>query len=159
MQLVVHGLISKRAETVGRINALREEMAQALADLDHLDATIRIFDPNLEHDAMPVRVVPPPNAAFRGEVQRFLLETLRTATGPLSTEDLARAVMECRRMNTADRGLAKLVMRRTGHSLSRLRQTGLATAERRVSGGMMEWRIASPDATLAIGWRNASGAG
>ena len=84
---------------------------------------------------LPSRPIPPPNAAFRGEVQRFLLYTLKGAAEPLTTHELARRVMEARRLNTADRVLFKLVSVRTGHSLSRLRRRGFIEAERFSKGG------------------------
>jgi hypothetical protein len=43
MKLVVHGLIARRAETVGQVAAAQELLARLMADLDHLDATIRNF--------------------------------------------------------------------------------------------------------------------
>ena len=74
-----------------------------------IDATIRVFKPDIGLEDMPERPVPPPNAAFRGEVQRFLLDTLRRADSALTTHDLARKVMEARQLNTADRILFALI--------------------------------------------------
>jgi hypothetical protein len=42
--------------------------------LDHLDATIRLFDLNADVDTMPNRA-PPRLAAFRGEMRRTILES------------------------------------------------------------------------------------
>ncbi len=108
---------------------------------------------------MPERPVPPPNPAFRGEVQRFLLHTLRTASEPLTTHDLARAVMEARRLNTADRVLFKLVSVRTGHALSKLRRTGHVVSEREGKGALLTWRVSGKGASgePVGGWRNGSG--
>lgn len=94
MKLVVHGLIERRAKMVGEIAATQECLGRLLADLDHLDATIHIFKPDIDLEDFPMKRVPPPNAAFRGEVQRFLLHTLRTASAPMTTLQLATAVME-----------------------------------------------------------------
>ena len=85
---VVHGLIKKRAEIVGRIQALQVEAARLIADLDHLDCSLRIFDPEIDFEDMPVKPLPPPNAAFRGEFQRSLLEMLRGKQRWLSTDEL-----------------------------------------------------------------------
>ena len=63
MKLVVHGLIDKRAEIVGRIEAGRDQLAQLMADLDSLDRSIRIFDPAIDLDDLPSRAGP---AAERG---------------------------------------------------------------------------------------------
>lgn len=87
------GLIKKRAEIAGRIMALQEEQARLIAALDHLDASIRLFDPEIDFEDLPVKTLPPPNAAFRGEFQRSLLEMLRGTQRWQTTDELARKVM------------------------------------------------------------------
>jgi hypothetical protein len=160
MKLVLHGLIDKRAETVGRIEAMRDQLAQAMADLDSLDRTIRIFDPAIDLDELPMKPVPPSNAAFRGEVSRFLLDKLRKADVALTTLDLARAIMEARGLNTADKALRKLISTRTGHSLGRLRKNGFVTAEKANAGGLLRWQLTrkGDNGEPVGGWRNGSGA-
>jgi hypothetical protein len=44
---LVGALRKKRAEIVGRIISLEKELRQGRADLRHLDATLRLFAPNL----------------------------------------------------------------------------------------------------------------
>jgi hypothetical protein len=158
MKLVVHGLIDKRAETVGKIEAMRDQLAQAMADLDHLDRCIRIFAPDIDLEELPTKPVPPPNAAFRGEVGRFLLSTIRTSETALTTLDLARAIMEARGLNVADRALFRLVSRRTGHSLTSLRVKGLIRSEKANAGGLLRWSLTRQGEAgdPAGGWRNGS---
>ena len=156
---VVYGLIRKRAETVGQVNALRSQLETALTDLDHLDAAIRIFKPDIDLEELPMRRVPPPHAAFRGEIQRFILHTLRTSPSPMTTHQLATAIMESRKMNTADRALHKTISQRTGHSCGRLRTHGFLLSEKANAGGLLRWQMSrkgelgDPDK----GWRNGSG--
>src|SRR5690606_34499753 len=88
-----HGLIRKRAALVGEIEALQAEAAKKVADLHALEAVIRIFDPNIDMEELPHRRIPPPYAAFRGEMARFFLATLREHAGGLTTLDLALAIM------------------------------------------------------------------
>jgi hypothetical protein len=156
---VLHGLLRKRATMAGEIEALRAQLGELLTGLDHIDSTIRIFKPDIGLDDLPERAPPPPNAAFRGEVQRFLLDVLRAATEPLTTFDLARKIMDARRLNHADRILFKLIATRTGHSLGRLRLRGHVISERTSPGAMLRWRL-NPDAPgFVAGWRNGSAAG
>jgi len=122
--LTAHGLLRKRGKLSSEVDSLRNQLGVLLAALNNVDATIRVFKPDIDIGDMPERPVPPPSAAFRGEVQRFLLHTLEGAGGPLTTNQLAEAVMASRRLNTADRVLAKLILRRTGHSLGRPRRAG-----------------------------------
>jgi len=158
MKLVVHGLIDKRAETVGRIQACRDQMAQLMADLDSLDRSIRIFEPDIDLEELPMKRVPPPNAAFRGEVQRFLLHTLRQAPSPMTTHQLATAIMEARKLNSADKGLHKQISQRTGHSLSKLRKNGFIVSEKANAGGLLRWQISRKgEVDEPSGqWRNGS---
>lgn len=156
MKLVVHGLIDKRAELVGRIEAMQAQLAQHLADLDSVERTIRIFEPDIDLQDAPVKPVPPPNAAFRGEVQRFLLDRIRKSDVALTTHDLARAVMEARGLNTADKALFKLISVRTGHSLAKLRRNGFVTAQKANAGGLLRWQLTGKNGEPTGRWRNGS---
>ncbi|API59030.1 hypothetical protein BSL82_06650 [Tardibacter chloracetimidivorans] len=155
----MHGLISKRAEVVGKIEALQAQLAQCLADLDSLDRTIRIFEPDIDLTDAPVKPVPPANAAFRGEVQRFLLNTLRKSDVALTTHDLARSIMEARGLNTADKALLKLISQRTGHSLGKLRSQGFIASQKANAGGLLRWQLSRKGQAEDWhgGWRNGSG--
>lgn len=130
----------KRGELTSEIEALRLQMDVCLSALDHIDAAIRVFKPDIDCGDLPERPTPPANAAFRGEVQRFLLDTLRRASGPMTTTALGLAVMESRRLNTSDRVLAKLIRHRTGHSLSRLWKGGFVDNVKFESGAELEWK-------------------
>lgn len=158
-ELTLTGLLRKRGEMARDVEAYREQLGVLLSGLDHLDAAIRIFNPAIDLEDMPERPVPPPSPAFRGEVQRFLLHTLRTAGGPMTTHDLATAVMEARRLNTADRVLFKLVSVRTGHALAKLRKAGHVASERESKGALLTWRLSAKGASgePVGGWRNGSG--
>ncbi len=138
---MVYGLLRKRAEVAGEIEALRNRAAMLVVGLDHIDATIRLFKPDIDIGDLPVRALPPPNAAFRGEVQRFLLDTLRNATGPMTTHDLATAIMLNRGLSLADRVLFKLISSRTGHSLAKMRDNGMVISERVSKVALLRWQI------------------
>jgi DNA-binding transcriptional ArsR family regulator len=154
--ITVRGLVKKRAEISGRIHALQEEAARLVAALDHIDQTIRLFDPEIDFQDMPVKLLPPPNAAFRGEFQRSLLDMLRGTQRWQTTDELAVKVMVQRRMNEADRGLRILTRKRVGHALKRLERKGITESRRMGKGALLSWRITKPDAQLEGGWRNGS---
>jgi hypothetical protein len=158
-KLTLDGLLRKRGELTSEVEALRANLGVKLAALDHIDATIRVFKPDIDIEDMPERPSPPPNAAFRGEVQRFLLHTLRCAGEPLTTTQLAEAVMQSRRLNTGDRVLLKLITKRAGHSLGRLRRQGFVEGDRYSKGAELQWRLTGRGASgePCGGWRNGSG--
>jgi hypothetical protein len=53
---VISGLIAKRAELSGDIIEAEKRIARLRADLDCLDATIRLFDPKIAPKAIRPRV-------------------------------------------------------------------------------------------------------
>lgn len=157
-QLTIHGLLRKRGELTAEVETLRAQLDTRLAALDHIDATIRVFKPDIDIQDMPERPAPPANAAFRGEVQRFLLDTLRAAAEPRTTSQMAVAVMDARRLNVGDRVLRKLIEKRTGHSLGRLRKQGYVASEKYSKGAELQWSLTTRGATShnVGGWRNGS---
>lgn len=153
----IKGLLRKRAELAGRIQAIHEEAGRLIADLDHIDRTLRIFDPEIDFQELPVRLLPPPNAAFRGEFQRSLLEMLRGTQRWQTTDELAVKVMVQRRMNETDRALRVLVRKRVGHALTRLRRKSVVVSRKAGKGSLLAWKLTRGDVQLEGGWRNGSG--
>jgi len=139
--LTVQGLIRKRAELAGQVEALHMQLASVMASLNAIDTSIRVFKPDIDLEDLPSRIPPAPMTAFRGEFQRFLLDELRKAGRPLSTLELAAMVMERRALDPTDKIIGKLIARRTGYALCKLRRNGMLTSrdvDRR--GGLQEWQ-------------------
>ena len=63
------------------------------------------------------RRVPPAHHAFRGEVSRIVLETLRVATVPLVTATIAERVMTERGLDIADVALKRVMVNRVSACL------------------------------------------
>ena len=101
-------------------------------DLDNVDATIRMFAPDIELNEIKPKPLPPRHAAYKGEVARIVLATLRDAKRPCSTQELTMHVMAERGMNTADKRLVKTVTKRVGACLRHHRNKGLL----RSNGGL-----------------------
>jgi len=154
--LTLSGLLRKRAELGGQIDAMHGELAQRMAELHAVEATIRVFKPDIDLDAMPVRQVAPQAAAFRGEMARFFLDALRAKPEGLTTAELASAVMKARRLNEGDLQLSRLVLRRTGHSLKKLRDREFINSTKANEGGMLRWFIGKRSGEPVGGWRNGS---
>src|SRR5258708_39933663 len=85
---VLSALIEKRAQLAGKIEFVQMELRQAIIDLDNLDATIRLFDPDIDLEQIKPKPLPARNTAFRGEVSRIVLTALRKATKPLPTIEI-----------------------------------------------------------------------
>jgi hypothetical protein len=69
---------------------------------------------------------------------RFFLATLREHAGGLTR---ALAIMRARQISTANLQAVKLMQRRTGHSLHRLRDNGYVVSEKANAGGLLRWRL------------------
>ena len=69
---VVSALVDKRAEIAGQITRFEQQLGQFRADLTHVDATIRLFAPDLEPGTIPAKVIRRSDGAdyASGEVKR-----------------------------------------------------------------------------------------
>ena len=93
---VLAGQTKRRAELAGEAEAIRARLARIATDLGHLDATIRLFDP--DHDVAGIRPkrARGPRAAGRGGMARLVPGALRDAPGPMVTADVVERVMAAR---------------------------------------------------------------
>ena len=121
---VVSALIRKRAGIAGRIEHTQTALRQLIIDLDNLDATIRLFKPDIDLEEIRPKPLPPRHAAFRGEIARIVFAALRQSPGPLTAQQIAQHVMAERGLNTADKRLVRLVGKRVGSCLRHHRAKG-----------------------------------
>lgn len=139
---VLTGLIAKRSEIAGLVEHVQTQLRQLIIDLDNLDATIRIFRPDIDLEEIRPKPFPPRHAAFKGEIMRVVMGALRTAPKPLTTNELTMQVMAERGLNTADPRLLKLVGKRVGACLRHHRSTGLVRSCKGL-GPMMVWELSN----------------
>jgi predicted transcriptional regulator len=118
------GLVAKRSEIAGEIDAVREKLRQLIVDLDHVDAAIRLFNPDYDIASIRTRPNHPAQIARRGDSIRMILDLLREATEPLSTKQITLQVMAIRGLNTLDDALVLMMTRRVGASLRSYKANG-----------------------------------
>jgi len=83
--IVVSGLVAKHREIAGRIDHHRKEIERLGAGLTHLDATLKLFAPDLDLRSLKPKLHRQRNVVFRpGQVPRFILDALREAVRPLT---------------------------------------------------------------------------
>lgn len=88
-------LKKRRAETAGEIVDLKKQLAWRQSQLDHLDATLLIFDPEIDTRKLPVSRPRKRIKLFRqGELGRLILDALRRAGAPLGTHAITTALLE-----------------------------------------------------------------
>lgn len=138
---VVTGLIEKRREIAGRIEDLQRQLKLAVTELDHIEASVRIFKPDIDLGEYGPRPVPPPHEAFKGEVTRILLGALREAGRPLHTQALTEILMRERGLPYDDLVARKTILRRVGACLNHWKRRGVVTASPG-PGQMLNWQVA-----------------
>ena len=137
---VVNGLLRRRQEVADRLETVQSQVRQLVLDLDALDATLRLFRPDVEIGVVRIKPIPRRHAAVRYESSRLIYSLLREAKGSLTTRDLVRGIMEARGMNTADHAMVETMRLRLASTLRKLRHRGKLTAEKE-AGRNMRWGL------------------
>jgi len=135
---IISALWNKRAELAGTLRQLEQQLVQRREDLAHLDATMRLFDPNVRPKDIRPRRPRVRNVWFRpGECLRLIYDELREAPQPVTTRDLAERIMRVKAIPAADNSRRELVQKTLLASLNRAKQT-IARVE---TGGVVSWRL------------------
>ncbi len=118
----IAGLVDKRAELAALVKFHRAELRKIVCDLDHVDATIRMFDPNA--DTSRVKRYPTKHRAQKGEMARFVLLALKRATAPITSLEITQAQIKARGLKADDQTLV-LMRKRVGACLTASKAQGL----------------------------------
>lgn len=126
----ISGLIRKRAELAGEIEALHKQISQKIADLSNVDATILLFDPGCEIEGIkPKAFRPPDDWSKRGEMAKAVLGVLRRAPEPMTCRDIAFQIMVERGLDGSDVRLLNLMRQRVATALRHQRNMGNAESK------------------------------
>lgn len=117
----VAGLVEKRAELAKLLKHLRSEEKKVICDLDHVDAAIRLFDP--EADTPRLVRYPTKHRAKKGEVVRLVVRMLRGADRPLTSLDIVHQQIKERGLK-ADEATVVIMRKRVGACLTKLKSHG-----------------------------------
>ena len=135
---VIGALRNKRAELAGTLRQLEQQLVQQRANLAHLDATMRLFDPDIRPKDIRPKQSRARNAWFRpGECLRLIYDELREATQPVTTRELAERIMRVKAIPAADNHRRERVQKTLLASLNRAKQT-IARVE---TAGVVSWRL------------------
>jgi hypothetical protein len=133
----VSGLIEKHRTIAGQIDATRKHLDALVFDLEAVEHTIRLFDPDAQLGR--AKPLPSPHAAFRGEMRRDVLAALRAATGPLTSLDIARQIVAVRKL-PEDAKIVAMFRKRTSAALWKLLQKGMVEEVPQV-GDYKGWKL------------------
>ncbi len=64
------------------MNKAQQVLQGHLASLDHLTAATLLFDPDADLTGQKPKRAPSPHRAFKGEMKRHVLQSLRAAQAP-----------------------------------------------------------------------------
>jgi hypothetical protein len=135
---VIGALRSKRSELAGIVVSLEQQLVQRRASLMHIDATMRLFDPDLRPEEIRPRRRRACNVWFRpGECLRLIYDVLRDTPEPLTTRELAERIVEVKSISVADDRQRALIQKTILASLYRAK----ATIERIDTAGVARWRV------------------
>jgi hypothetical protein len=92
---VVSALRAKRAEISGHVHDLERKLARHRASLAAIDATIRLYAPELDPDSIPPKRTYRRTRYFaKGELSRRVVSVLRQADGKsVTTAAITRTIM------------------------------------------------------------------
>lgn len=138
---VVTALRSKRAELAGQIDALQDQLREAMIAVDHVDSTLRLFVPDIDLDEIRPKPLPPRHHAFKGQVTRSILAMLRKE-GAMDAKAITLRLMAERELNLNDKVLVKAMQKRIGAALRNLRERTLVRSSEG-PGGFLTWQLAN----------------
>lgn len=140
----VSGLLSKHKDLSLLREKYRDEVKKITLDLYHLEATIRLFDPEASANELKQNVAR--RRAAKGSIKRFVLSTLREAPEPMTSRQLAELWTEECGLD-ADEGTINAMRRRVSSCIKAsvkqglLEEVGLST-DHDANGPYKLWRIA-----------------
>lgn len=133
-------LIEKRAELAGELRAAEERIDQLRSDLGHLDATLRIFDPEIVPRAIRPKTRRRATGSFRhGEFSRTVLDIVRRSGRPLSVREIVAEIAREGNVDITKKAKRNSLVTRVRSALAR-QKAGTVVKETR--GEMAYWRIA-----------------
>lgn len=135
---VIGALRHKRAELAGMLRQFEQQLVQQRANLAHVDATMRLFDPDIRPNDIRPKQQRARNAWFRpGECLRLIYDELREATQPVTTRELAERIMRVKAIPAAGSDRRERIQKTLLASLNRAKET-IARVE---TAGAVSWRL------------------
>ena len=121
--LIVTQLLLKRGEIEAQIKSLEDRLGQARADLLHVAATVRLFDPTAID--RPATVYHGATKAMRrSDLFALCKVALEAAVEPLDTRQLARHVITAEGWDMDDTRLRLAISNKVGATMKRMSLRG-----------------------------------
>ena len=119
----ISGLLKKRADLFNEAERIRDRLAEIKNDIGAIDRTLGVLGYVGDLDAAMPRQKR--EVIFgRGELSKAVMGELRTATGPLSSRDIAREIVALRGEDARDRRYISDLTKRVSKALRSMREDG-----------------------------------
>lgn len=136
----INGLLTKRADMFNEAERIRDRMAEIKNDVAALDRVLGTLGYSGDLDSiMPRQKVTRLFGA--GELVRACMMEIRHADGPITSRDIARAIVETRGEDAADRKYLSELTRRVSKALMKPRADGFVRAKEK-QGNAVLWEMA-----------------
>lgn len=127
---VIKAFAKKRAELSGDIQNTQAKLRQMILDLERVDATLLMFDPDYRIESIKLKAFrPPEDWSERGQMTRLVLGILRQASEPMTARDVAIQLVAERALDQSDEKLLRLMTKRCGVPLRGQRDKGVARSQ------------------------------
>ena len=120
----ISGLNAKRKELATLHNQLVKEAKKVLCDIDHIDAVIRVFDPDADVERIRLNRYATKHRAPKGYMKRFVLSQLREASEPITSRQITEAWIKDRGLKP-DEPTFIILRKRVGACLRKCETDGL----------------------------------
>jgi hypothetical protein len=135
----ISGLLTKRADLLGEAVSLRDRIAAIKNDVDAVDRVLRSLGYEGDLDAQMPRQKR--HVVFgKGELTRSILDELRGAAGPLTSREIAQAIVALGGQDARDRKHVSDLTRRVGKALRSLRDENHVRSGLDTKGNVM-WSL------------------
>jgi hypothetical protein len=139
---VLSALICKRAEISGYIRDLESKARAWRSRLVHIDASIRLFAPDLDPGAIPSKRTYKSSAYFtRGEFVNLFMAQIRGAQ-PKAATSIAAGILTAKQLPADDPQLRAAIASRVGDHLRKLERRGMAIKFGKTKDA--KWQLCAP---------------
>jgi hypothetical protein len=147
--VAINALRNKRADVAGQIEMHAREIDRLRSELVHLDATLRLFDPQSIPEDIESRKRWPRRTDYfaKGELTRLVYEAMRR-DGTTSAGELGAAAMAARNIPETDAQTRRDFVARFINTLHDMLRRG--TVERIGRGRGVRWKLAEREPGLGI---------
>jgi hypothetical protein len=146
---VISALRAKRAEVAGLIDNLERQVAQCRANLIHLDAVLRFYQPERDPtEIRPKRSVHRNRYFASGELARLCLEAFRDTAEPLLVPAIVERVIAAKGFDVGDRVLRAAIGELVKATLAPMRRRGTVEKIGKGRGVGVRWKLAESEPDL-----------